>query len=665
MSKRLVILQLASVLLVSCPQIANAQWSPTGVDLSPPGNDADAAQVCSDGLGGGYVVWHDSRSGEHTYLQHLDRYGHIVPGWPTYGLRVSTSNHSQYDPFIVSDGSGGAFLSWAEEPVFPANRQFASHVLYSGAIAPGWPSNGVQVIAGTSDQSLPQMFPDGSGGMYVVLLDNRDYAAFQSLDIYIQHLTATGAYASGWPGSGKPIVTCPDKNRAETYCAARDSAGGFVVAWGDGAVSPAAVRIQRIDATGERVAGWDACGQAIVTGLSASSGVVGIGPTTGGFIFGMVSLGGYNQFDVNAYTLGLDYFGNRLPAWTSGPKYYLYGVQNQQSDVQVTPDGHGGLFAAWSDYRYYNAAASDVYVQHVDASGDVSAGWPLNGAQATVGFGFEDAPYVVADGTGGAYVTFYDDNSGVSAQHMVAGGMVAPGWNPAGEVLSSLAASGATMRNRSVISDGNGGAITALDLHSFYISGVFAQHIGKDAPVPTTLSLVSWEPLDGGVRIEWSTEASGVQQIQAYRRTADTDWLSLGTLLPDGSGNIVLEDHSVLPGTQYDYRLGYSLAGSTAFTSETWLALAGAPRFALAGATPNPATGREMAIRFMLPRSAPAILNLYDVTGRRLLSREVGTLGAGEHLVRMGDGQRIAAGIYWATLTQANQHATAKVVVVN
>ena len=51
-------------------------------------------------------------------------------------------------------------------------------------------------------------------------------------------------------------------------------------------------------------------------------------------------------------------------------------------------------------------------------------------------------------------------------------------------------------------------------------------------------------------------------------------------------------------------------------------------RLALAGMLPNPG-GREAAVRFQLPRAAPARLELLDIAGRRLLRREVGSLGPG------------------------------------
>jgi hypothetical protein len=66
-----------------------------------------------------------------------------------------------------------------------------------------------------------------------------------------------------------------------------------------------------------------------------------------------------------------------------------------------------------------------------------------------------------------------------------------------------------------------------------------------------------------------------------------------------------------------------------------------------------------------LPEASPASLELFDVAGRRLWSRDVGGLGPGEHEVRVGDGAWYPSGIYMARLTQGRRTATAHVAVIH
>ncbi len=85
---------------------------------------------------------------------------------------------------------------------------------------------------------------------------------------------------------------------------------------------------------------------------------------------------------------------------------------------------------------------------------------------------------------------------------------------------------------------------------------------------------------------------------------------------------------------------------------------------ALAGMRPNPATG-PLNVSFSLPSSKPARLDLVDVTGRRVKSMDVGALGAGRHLVQLGHGRDLAAGVYWLRLTQGSRTLTTKATVVH
>ena len=67
---------------------------------------------------------------------------------------------------------------------------------------------------------------------------------------------------------------------------------------------------------------------------------------------------------------------------------------------------------------------------------------------------------------------------------------------------------------------------------------------------------------------------------------------------------------------------------------------------------------------FSLRDGSPATLELLDVSGRRVASRRIETLGAGGHVVRFGEASRLAPGIYTARLTQGGRAVAAHVAVV-
>jgi predicted house-cleaning NTP pyrophosphatase (Maf/HAM1 superfamily) len=64
---------------------------------------------------------------------------------------------------------------------------------------------------------------------------------------------------------------------------------------------------------------------------------------------------------------------------------------------------------------------------------------------------------------------------------------------------------------------------------------------------------------------------------------------------------------------------------------------------------------------FSLASDSPARLELFDLAGRRLATREVGALGAGEHHLRIGES--FAPGLYVARLAQHGKVVTARFAV--
>jgi hypothetical protein len=84
----------------------------------------------------------------------------------------------------------------------------------------------------------------------------------------------------------------------------------------------------------------------------------------------------------------------------------------------------------------------------------------------------------------------------------------------------------------------------------------------------------------------------------------------------------------------------------------------------LTGPRPNPAMGKDLRIHFSLATAEPARLELLDVAGRLVLAREVGSLGAGQHVVQLGDGARVPPGVYMLRLIQGQNIRRARAAVL-
>jgi PKD repeat protein len=84
-------------------------------------------------------------------------------------------------------------------------------------------------------------------------------------------------------------------------------------------------------------------------------------------------------------------------------------------------------------------------------------------------------------------------------------------------------------------------------------------------------------------------------------------------------------------------------------------------QLALDGLHPNPATG-PFTVWFTLPSAAAATLDVLDVSGRRVVSREVGSLGPGRHQVQMPGA--LSPGLYLVRLTQGSAARVRRAVVL-
>jgi hypothetical protein len=74
--------------------------------------------------------------------------------------------------------------------------------------------------------------------------------------------------------------------------------------------------------------------------------------------------------------------------------------------------------------------------------------------------------------------------------------------------------------------------------------------------------------------------------------------------------------------------------------------------------------GDKVAVEFVLPTSEPATLGLYDVAGRLVAAREVGSRSAGRYTADLAGRSNLASGVYFVRLEQGGSAKVARVVVV-
>jgi hypothetical protein len=184
----------------------------------------------------------------------------------------------------------------------------------------------------------------------------------------------------------------------------------------------------------------------------------------------------------------------------------------------------------------------------------------------------------------------------------------------------------------------------------------------EDGPVATLVSLVSVDATSDRVRLVWSAGEAGSVAAEVQRRGDLAEWTTLATIASDGMGMLTYEDRSVSAGHEYDYRLVESGRDSNELASPVHVVVPSA--FKLALEAPNPIVGRALSAWVTLPNDAPAMLELLDLAGRRLDSREVDSIGPGRVQVSFGPRRSLPPGVYMLRLRAAGRTVVARVALL-
>lgn len=373
----------------------NQYW---GVAVSAAADSQWYQDMIPDGAGGAFIVWQDHRNDSQTaadiYAQRLDGSGNRL--WePDDGVPICALSNNQTWPRLVSDGAGGAIITWDD---YRAGNWdvYAQRVNGSGDTL--WAANGVVVSDTVGSQYAPHIAQDGSGGAIIMWEDLRNGYP----DIYAQRVNASGSRV--WqPANG--VVICGDAAIQEydgnSQAITSDGAGGAIICWFD-ARSGLRVYAQRVDSSGSVL--WQANGLPVCTsGYGAQVNPEICPDGAGGAVIAWweTPVGGGDDI----YAQRMNSSGTLL--WSSGGAP-VCTESHTQYDFSLTPDGSGGAIVEWSDDR--NASGGygwQIYAQRLKAS-DGSKLWaPTDGLPiCTVGDSFY--PAITSDTHGGAIMAWMD-----------------------------------------------------------------------------------------------------------------------------------------------------------------------------------------------------------------------------------------------------------------
>lgn len=373
-------------------------WPTDGLLVCGAASAQQNPQVLGDGAGGAYVAWEDARNGTGTldlYLQHVTAEGKIDSGWPANGIPVVTAAGNQSSPLLCGDGGTGVYVAWLDERSSGSSDLYASRVLADGSIAAGWVVDGNAVCTATGLQILPVLATDGAGGAVVAWVDRRSGTEY---DVYAQRLLPGGAMA--WAVDG--VTVCTATGDQTTPAVVTAGAGGAYVAWSDFRAADGDLYAMRLDATGSPAAGWPANGRALCVAAGTQTALQASADGLGGLLVAWLDYRGEDA----VYGTRVSADGS-LPAGWNADGNVICAATGAQLTPVVAGDGQGGLFAAWQDQRSA-PTSSDIWAMHLDSGGGGAAGWAADGNAVCSAAGFQIAPSLATDGSGGAYVTWQD-----------------------------------------------------------------------------------------------------------------------------------------------------------------------------------------------------------------------------------------------------------------
>ena len=560
-----------------------------------------------------------------------------VAQWRPDGVLVSSAPGDHGPKAIVGDGAGGAIIAWVDLGSANGVDIYAQHLLASGVVDRDWPRDGLAVCTARGDQSATVMVSDGAGGAIIAWHDFRGCPLNGCGDIYAQHVLATGVVDPSWPSGGLAVSTASGDQVYPSMVS--DGVGGAIVAWEDTRGGNRDIYSQHVLASGEVDPAWPANGGALCTAGSGQAGPTVVADGTGGAI---VAWTDGRNYDDDVYAQRVLATGVVDPRWPADGLALATGPAEQGSPA-IIPDGAGGAIMTWMDAHRgedgFYIGTYDLFAQHVLPGGMLDPAWPAPALGVCTAGRDQYLSGVVPDRGGGAIVAWLDlrdDRYDIYTQHVLSGGVLDPAW-PRDGLPVCTAPPGGHRRPPTLAADATGGATLAWSESRGATDDIYVQHVrGSGALDP------AW-PADG----------------RLLCGAARDQWNPL--IAADGGGRAIV--------TWVDQRSG---ADVSVYAQRVYLGVGAPP-----GRPGPPATFRlhsaqparnEVTIRFELPVAGPVTVEMFDAAGRAVRTlAERQEMEPGTHALSWDradqSGAPLRRGVYLVRVSAGARSTTGKVVV--
>ncbi|MEI8135178.1 MAG: hypothetical protein WCH46_08930 [bacterium] len=236
--------------ILVCSGSAFAQWSSDSTVNTPVCTALGSQQnpqACADNANGIIIVWEDLRNGNFDiYAQKLNSNG--VPQWTINGVNICNSLAAQTAPVICTDGGGGAYVAWKDTRTAANGTDiFAQHINSDGSLAYGASGAGVAITKDVGPPDNLTICSDGNGNAFVAWQDSRSSISPSSTrpDIWMNKLTGGGV---AWGDQGVGVISQTLQQTSPKIVS--DGTGGCFLVWVNGGLPAASIWANRINANG-------------------------------------------------------------------------------------------------------------------------------------------------------------------------------------------------------------------------------------------------------------------------------------------------------------------------------------------------------------------------------------------------------------------------------
>jgi hypothetical protein len=359
-------------------------WAADGVPICTASSSGHVPEIISDGAGGAVITWWDNRAVGRIRAQRVSAEG--ITMWGPQGVSVCEAPGRQESPALVGDGSGGAIIAWGDQRNGDFYDIYAQRVSSAGVVQ--WSANGIPVCNAARSQYRPLLATDGAAGAIIVWSDGRN-----DWDIYAQRVTDSGQIA--WQVDG--VAVCAATGQQGYPFIITDGAHGAILAWTDERNGYLQLYAQRVSGAGESQWAVDGvnfsfaseeCGSPVLIPDSAGGAVVAWHewhPTGNTISATRIDADGDFTWTTNVATLGYPY--------------------HQANNPQISSDGADGAIVTWSDTPA-DKYDFDILAQHISGAG--ASLWQDGGVRICSAPGDQGSHSMVADGEHGAIVAWHD-----------------------------------------------------------------------------------------------------------------------------------------------------------------------------------------------------------------------------------------------------------------